>query len=148
MNDKDPQNLFDAASESLRKKKKAKKMAEGTYKEKNVPPENVSTTSDKELDTMFTRLRNIDHDLQKRMEYIAQLSGMTPSQVEDYIANPDNFPAKDWSKMQQKKQALEQKLYSSIGIKYQKRIVKKKSKKMQKGRRGKTLGARKGWIQM
>ncbi len=148
MGNNESQNLFDAFSDNLRKKQKKKKIKEGTKSQKNVPPKNMPAISNEEIDIIFKKLRNMDEDLQKRMDYIAELSGMTPKQVEEFIANPNNFSDKDWLRMQEKKQALEKQIYSSIGIKYQRGILNKKKKKIQKGRRGKTLGVRKGWIQM
>ncbi len=147
MDDKDPSNINDAASDDLRKKKKKKKF-KGTAKHKVAPPSNVSVITDTEIDKMLQKLRDMDDDLQTRMDKIAELSGMSPTEVKRFIENPDNFPPEEWSRMQRKKDDLEKKIYSGIGIEYQKRIMKKKKNKMQKGRRGKTLGARKGWIQM
>ena len=147
MDDKDPSNINDAASDDLRKKKKKKKF-KGTAKHKVAPPSNVSVITDTEIDKMLQKLRDMDDDLQTRMDKIAELSGMSPTEVKRFIENPDNFPPEEWSRMQRKKDDLEKKIYAGIGIEYQKRIMKKKKKKMQKGRRGKTLGARKGWIQM
>ena len=108
----------------------------------------MSVINDTEMDKMLNKLRNMDDDLQKRMEKVAELSGMSPNEVKRFIENPDNFPPEEWSRMQRQKDDLENKIYSGIGIEYQKRVMKKKKKKIQKGRQGKTLGARKGWIQM
>lgn len=147
MDDKDPSNIHDASSDDLRKKKKKRKVKGGT-KNKVAPPSNVSVISDTDIDDMLKKIRDMDDDLQYRMGRIAELSGMSPTEVKRFIENPDNFPPEDWSRMQREKDALEQKIYSGIGVEYQKRILKKKKKKIAKGRRGKTLGARKGWIQM
>lgn len=147
MDDKDPSNISGSDSDGLRKKKKKFKR-KGTARARAVPPSNVSVINDTEIDNMLKKLRDMDDDLQNRMDKIAELSGMSPKEVKRFIENPDNFPPEEWSRMQRKKDDLEKQIYSGIGIEYQKRVMKKKKKKMQKGRRGKTLGARKGWIQM
>lgn len=144
MDDKEKPNIFDEASEKLGKKKKKVK---GTSK-KVVPPSNVPTIGDTEVEDMLKKLRDMDDDLQLRMDKVCELSGMSAKEVKRFIENPDNFPPEEWSRMQRKKEALENKLYAVIGAETKKRQMKKKKKKVQKGRRGKTLGGRKGWIQM
>jgi len=118
MDDKDPSNINDAASDDLRKKKKKKKF-KGTAKHKVAPPSNVSVITDTEIDKMLQKLRDMDDDLQTRMDKIAELSGMSPTEVKRFIENPDNFPPEEWSRMQRKKDDLEKKIYSGIGIEYQ-----------------------------
>lgn len=147
MDDKDPSNIFDESSDDLRKKKK-KKIPKGGTKRKVAPPSNVSAISDTDVEKMLKKLRDMDDDLQNRMDKIAELSGMSPKEVKRFIENPDNFPPEEWSRMQRKRDALEKKIYAGIGVEYQKRVIKKKKRKIAKGRKGKTLGARKGWIQM
>lgn len=139
-----PSDPFDDPSKHVRKKKKKIKRKSAL----EAPPSNMSAAGDTEIDTMLKKLRNMDDDLQNRMEKIAELSGMSTKEVKRFIENPDNFPSEEWSRIQRKKDDLEKKIYAGIGIEYQKRVQQKKKKKMQKGRRGKTLGSRKGWIQM
>jgi hypothetical protein len=149
MNDKNPSNFSDEESQNLeRKKKKKKKKSKGTFKREAVPKVDLSSISDPDIDNMLKKMRTMDKDLQLRMDKVAELSGMSPREVMHFIENPDNFPAKQWSLMQQKKRELEEKIYAGIGVEYHKRILKKKKNKVQKGRSGKTLGYRKGWIQM
>lgn len=140
MDKKDRSNIFDESS------KRTKKKIKGS--EKIVPPSNLPTIDDKDVEEMLKKLRNMDDDLQKRMDNICVLSGMSPKEVKRFIENPDNFSTEDWSRMQEKKEALEKKIYSGIGDESKKNVLRKKKKKMQKGRRGRTLGGRKGWIQM
>ncbi len=143
MDREDHSNIFDEASKLAGKKKKKSK---GT--KKNVPPSSMTPIGDQDLEEMLKKLHNMDDDLQQRMDKVCILSGMSPKEVKRFIENPDNFSTDDWSQMQQKKEALEKKIYTGIGDQSKKHIMKKKKKKMQKGRRGKTLGSRKGWIQM
>ena len=148
MNDKNPSNFSDEESQNLERKKKKKKKLKGTFRREAVPKVDLSSIADPEIDTMLKKVRTMDEDLQLRMNKVAELSGMSPREVMHFIENPDNFPPEQWSRMQQKKRELEEKLYSGIGVEYHKRILQKKKKKIQKGRLGKTLGSRKGWIQM
>lgn len=147
MDNKDPSNIHDNSSDELRKKKK-KKILKGGIRRKVAPPSNLSVITDMDVEKMLKKLRDMDDDLQQRMDKIAELSGMSPREVKRFIENPDNFPPEEWSRMQRKRDDLEKQIYSGIGIEYQKQIMKKKKKKIAKERRGKTLGARKGWIQM
>lgn len=148
-------NIFEEAGK--RRGKKKKKKVKSTSSKKPVPvPEDKQpkqdvpkvAISDEETDEMLKKLRNMDEDLQSRMSRVCELSGMSSSEVQRYIENPDNFSMTQWSKIQHEKEALEDRVYAVIGLEAKKRKIKKKKKKMAKGRRGKTLGSRKGWIQM
>ena len=151
---KEDSNIFDEARKRLGKKKKIKPASsEG----KSVPKKKAekstsiiasSPVGDMEVNDMLKRLRDMDEDLKKKMERVCELSGMTKREIEKYIENPHNFTASQWDKIQQEKDQLEEQLFAAIGIKAKKRILKKKKKKMARGRRGKTLGGRKGWMQM
>jgi hypothetical protein len=149
-------NIFEEAGKTGKKKKK-KKIYPISSQEKSDFSENpivrkpavaAPPAGDTEVNDMLKRLRGMDEDLQKKMQRICELSGMTRIEIESYIDNPNNFTDFQWNKIQKEKENLEEKIYSSIGIRAKKRVLLKKKKKMAKGRRGKTLGGRKGWIQM
>jgi len=142
---------------SWARKKKKKKVKPASSEGKSVPKKKAeeptptiasSPVGDMEVDDMLKRLRDMDEDLQKKMERVCEVSGMTKREIERYIENPHNFTDSQWNKIQQEKEELEEKIFAAIGIKAKKRILKKKKKKIAKGRRGKTLGGRKGWLQM
>lgn len=149
-------NIFDESRKQMDKKKKKKVVKPSSSKEsltlnnqKESSPSNPkSPADDMEIDNMLKRLRYMDHDLREKIGRICELSGMTKREIERYIENPDNFSDYEWNKVQHEKEKLEDKLFTTIGIKTKKRILKKKKSKISKERRGKTLGGRKGWIQM
>jgi hypothetical protein len=148
-------NIFDAAGRPPEKKKK-KKPLDSSFQGSTVPKSHVesnpsfttSTVGDMEVEDMIKKLRNMDQDLQNKMQRICELSGMTKKEVEKFIENPHNFTDAQWRKVQLEKDQLEEKIYTAIGVKAKKRILKKKKMKLAKGRKGKTLGGRKGWLQM
>jgi len=152
---KEDSNIFDEAKKQAGKKKKKKvtSSSEGKSVSKSQAKESTPTIAsspvgDMEVDDMLKRLRDMDQDLQKKMERVCELSGMTKREIEQYIENPHNFTDSQWQKMQKEKEKLEEDIYAAIGIRAKKRILKKKKKKIAKGRRGKTLGGRKGWMKM
>ena len=151
---KEDSNIFDEARKRLGKKKKKKNKVKPVSSEgKSVPEKSTSIIAsspvgDTEVDDMLKRLRYMDENLKKKMERVCELSGMTKREIERYIENPHNFTESQWKKIQQEKDKLEEQLFAAIGIKAKKRILKKKKKKLARGRRGKTLGGRKGWMQM
>lgn len=112
------------------------------------PSKAVPAIGDPELIDMLNRLRSMDEDLKKKMQRICELTGMTRMEIERFIENPKNFTDSQWTRMQREKELLEDKIYAAIGARAKKRIIQKKKVKMAKERKGKTLGGRKGWIQM
>jgi hypothetical protein len=146
-------NIFKAAGNFIGKKKKKKSSslsespASGQHE---IAPVTIAPSAyqDLGLEDMLKRLRHMDTDLQKKMQRICELSGMTKKEVERYVENPNNFNESQWQKMQKQKEQLEEQIFTVIGIKAKKRMLKKKKMKIVKGHRGKTLGGRKGWIQM
>ncbi len=147
--DKDNPNIFERAGQAFGFKKKKKKPETSIPAEQAVaPPPQEPILEDLEIDEIFRKIREMDQDLQKRIENVIQLSGMSKEELDSYIDDPKNFPPDQWSKMQHDKEELERKMYSLIGSQAKKRTLRFKKKKLEKGRRGKTLGSRKKWLQM
>lgn len=161
MKKKRESNIFDEASKKAGVKKK-KAISEGQKKESLLSIEsparpaeaparpNITAMADEDpaLKEMLTRLQKMDEDLKNKINRICELSGMSQQQILSFMDNPQNFQPAQWSSAQRQKDALEQQIYSAIGAKAKKQVLKKKIEKMDKSRRGKTLGGRKGWIQM
>lgn len=97
---------------------------------------------------MIRKIQEMDNDLQQKMAKVYELSGMTKRELETYIENPQNFSNAEWLKAQSSKEKLEEKIYANIDVVEKKKQLQKKKLKMSKDRRGKTLGGRKGWLQM
>ena len=102
------------------------------------------------FDAMETlnKMKAMDDDLQKKMDQICELCGMSRGELKVYLENPQNFQSNRWIKVQSLKEQLEEKIYGVLGIEQKKKDIKKKKTKLAKDRKGKTLGGRKGWIQM
>lgn len=147
-------NIFDEASKRLSKKKKKKSIAplsaslDSLDAQSRRESSEVTPQEDKDVQETLRRIHEIDDSLEEKMSRICQLTGMTRDEVQSFIDNPDNFASEQWRRAQKEKELLEEKIYAVIGMKEKKSGLKKKKKKLTKGRRGKTLGGRKGWIQM
>ncbi|NGX43674.1 MAG: hypothetical protein K940chlam7_01974 [Chlamydiae bacterium] len=148
--DRPSNNIFDEAAKRLGKKKKKKTTPSAApLTDAETPtPEPAITIEDEEAKEMLRKIHEMEDDLDSKMDHISQLSGMTKKEMHKFIENPNNFSSEKWGKAQKDKEALEKKIFGAIGIKAKNKILKKKKKKITKGRRGKTLGARKGWMQM
>lgn len=139
-------NIFGFAGKQPEKGKKKPHELPSTTPPKSLPFK--GSTGDPEIDRMLNRLREMDQDLQNKMQRICELTGMTKNEIQRFIENPNNFTDAQWRKAQLDKEKLEQKIYAAIGMEAKKRVQKKKKLKLAKERKGKTLGGRKGWIQM
>lgn len=97
---------------------------------------------------MLEKMQWMGDDLQKKMDKICELCGMTRKELHAFIQNPQNFSPQAWDKAQTEKTKLEQQIYAVLGLKQKERDTAKQKQQLSKERKGKTLGGRKGWIQM
>lgn len=116
----------------------------------NQEPEvpSIAAANDPEIQKIMQRIKKIDEDLNSKMDHICKLSGMPKTDVLKFLDDPKNFPEEDWHRVQQEKNDLEKKLLLTMGVQAKKEITVIKEQQMDKNRKGKTLGLRKGWIQM
>ena len=151
MNSESSSNIFEEASKKLsKKKKKEDKLHPKTAALPGKPPplpEGV-VIDDKELQQIIKRIKEMDEDLQKKMDRVCELSGMSRNEVSTFLENPSNFHPEQWKLMQGEKEQLEKQFYSMVGIELKKKKALKKKKQLGKERHGKTIGLRKGWIDM
>lgn len=150
MNSESSSNIFEEASKKLGKKKKEDKVHPKKSALPSKPPslpEGV-VIGDNELQQIIKRIKDMDEDLQKKMDRVCELSGMSRSEVSTFLENPSNFHADQWKLMQGEKEQLEKQFYSMVGIELKKKKALKKKKQLTKERHGKTIGLRKGWIDM
>lgn len=142
-------NIFEEAGKWFGEKKKKKvKPAHIPKQETIAPPPATPALPDEEVGSIFKRIREMDQDLQKRIQRICQLSGMSKEELESYIEDPKNFRADQWKKMQEEKEEYEAKIVTGLGMEAKTRSQGIKKKKLDKDRKGKMLGARKKWLQM
>lgn len=145
MKKKKNSDVFSEASKKSGKKKKKKTPSSSLSPQPEIKTTGIRT---KDLEEILKKIHKMDDDLENKMTRVCELSGMTRQEVQRFIENPDNFSQEQWKNAQKNKNALEEKIYSVVGVELKKLKVKKKKKKSAKKRRGKTLGARKGWLQM
>jgi hypothetical protein len=150
MNSESSSNIFEEASKKLSKKKKGDKLhpKPPSMQEKVPPLPEGMIIDDEEVRRIMKKIREMDEDLQKKMDRVCQLSGMTRNEVSKFVENPSNFHPEQWKVMQLQKKQLEEQFYSIVGIEFKKKKVPKSKKAQTKERHGKTLGLRKRWIDM
>lgn len=140
-------NIFDEASKKYSSERKKKEDARIKKPPAPEPLAEKKPIDDAELQRMFQRINALDDDLQKKMDRICEISGKTRKEIETYLNNQANFFPDEWKQIQLQKEQVEEMLFSKLGTDKQKQNAKKK-KQLIKQRQGKTLGARKKWIDM
>ena len=146
-----PHNISDEAARGLHKKKKKKKKhfsSAKTRPDAGPPPQPKIISTDPEVISMLEKIKEMGNDLDDKMGHIFELSGMSKKEGLEFIENPNNFTPEQWQKAQAQKDELIDKFFKPLGMTAKKKFLEKKKKILAKGRRGKTLGSRKGWIQM
>jgi DNA-binding transcriptional MerR regulator len=98
---------------------------------------------------MFDRVYNYHNEVEKKLEEAYKYTGLSPKEVENFIENPDNFPPQGYEIVAKQKEELVDKVeeWATHRPTDKKKKMKKKLKS-DKSRKGKTLGARKKWLQM
>lgn len=139
-----PSNLFDLSANN-RKKKARREIATSQSASSNASPSNISL---QEAQSMLKQMKDKHNELIQKVDKSLEKSGHDSKELSDYFSNPSNFSGEEWRQLQQKKEEMETTIlgFSSELVKQKKR--KKIESKMTKQRKGKTLGARKNWIDM
>lgn len=107
-----------------------------------------TATVDPEIKQIFKRIATMQDSLKKKLFVIYKKSGIAPDEIRSYLDNPDNIPPSQWNKIATATEQLEEKVTGLKGKALKKKKKDKEQKKLTKKRKGKTLGGRKGWIQM
>lgn len=104
---------------------------------------------DEELKQMFSRVYSYHDEVEKKLEEAYKYTGLSAKDVKAFIENPNNFPPQGYEIIAKQKERLfeqvEEWATHQPGMRKKK---KKKSQESDKTRKGKTLGARKKWLQM
>ena len=158
-NSPEPSNIFDFAS-SMSKKKKGKKknkkkseagvgkQKEKTNKTPKIEIDRSKLLKDEEVEEAFKKLEDQHEKLEKQLETAFDSLGKGPNELETYLSNPNNFSSETWKMMEKEKELYIKKITKAVGKNAMEGEKKKKIKKAQKKRRGKSLGARKKWLDM
>lgn len=102
-------------------------------------------------DDVFERIETMQkrhHELVKQLEETYQKSGVDPKELSKYCQNPDNFTDKQWEQYKERKEQIETSITGLSPEKLRKSKESKAATRVTKERRGKTLGARKNWLNM
>jgi hypothetical protein len=136
-------SIFDLSSSGG--KKKAQKVVSSPKPVSPIPSQSIS---DDKLRESLGRMKELSAQLSESLESVLQKSGHTLKEVTDFCQNPSNFSKEDWEKMQRRKEEMEVQITGKSKESLAKEKVKKQDSAASKQRRGKTLGARKNWIDM
>lgn len=128
-------SIFDLSGQSGKKKEK---------KTAAVPPAVKTKVTDEEVASTFAKIREMSKDLEKQIKETKQKSGIEEQEIRDYIDSLKKDSPKNWEIINEKKEALQRQL---MGISEEQQEAKKVSSEGRK-LKGKTLGGRKGWIDM
>lgn len=102
-----------------------------------------------DIQSMLNQMHVMSADIEKKLSGVYDKSGRSREELTNYLENPNNFTKTQWERMESIRESLREKVYAAIGKKKAKKIEDDKKKaKMDKNRKGKTLGSRKGWMPM
>lgn len=135
-------NLFDLSASSSPKKKPGKKMFP---LRKKLP---TPTIKDQEIEEIFSKISQMSGELKEQVRKAFEKSGKTPEELANFCKNPAHFTKEQWKHFQERKDVMEAKIFGISQEDLQKKRREKEEKQSVKGRKGKTLGARKKWIDM
>jgi hypothetical protein len=100
------------------------------------------------LTEMIDRIRHLQNNLNEKIEGVLKQGKYDIVKITKFLSNKANFSEKEWQAIQSHRELIA----SSLGVKSKELITKEKkvqeTRKMVKGRKGKTLGARRRWIDM
>lgn len=112
--------------------------------EESLNKKNMTVT---EVMKMIEKYRKMHDQLDRQLDEVYQKSGFTPRQIQDYLANPNNFNEQEWERIQKKRQEFEK----SFNVKKEGGLAKpllNQQFKETKPRRTKNVGVRRNWIEV
>lgn len=101
---------------------------------------------DPEIRAFVEKMESMYKELKDKTAHLIEKGGHSPLSVKRYLADPKNFSPKEWQLIQHEREAIERAIALPSDFKKAKKV--KETKTLSKERRGKTLGTRKGWIDM
>lgn len=103
---------------------------------------------DPELKEIFNKMGDYHKELKDQIFNLLEKEGHTPQSLSRFLNNTSNFSEEQKKLIQKQKEELDKTLGIKLNPSLQKIQKDKKTKKATQKRRGKTLGDRKGWIDM
>lgn len=152
-------SLFETAADTLGSKKKKKKGQSLEGPRQPIPDKDVTkkrespipkVPQDPEIKEMVGKIKQMQTDLQSRLDEMYLETGMNGEQLKTFMENPKNFLPKDWEYIQNNKHVLEAKVWETLGeeLKPPTGPVIRTRANVADERKGKTLGSRKKWLPM
>ncbi len=102
---------------------------------------------DQDVEEMFRKAQQMHAELFEKTGLLYDILPRKRKEFADYFDNPANFSKQQWAEISQIK-AKKEELLQKLGQKTKAEVEKKKSIEADAGRKGKTLGFRKKWLQM
>ena len=133
-----------------KKLKLGKRQAGATAPPKKKEPEEPSIIfyngPDAEIKAMLQRMADMKKEMERQLTNIYSKAALSRLDIKEFLENPNNFSRKDWEKVQRHKDFLIEQISMIFTPESTIRRPPKTKEKVDKERRGKTLGARKKWI--
>ncbi len=87
--------------------------------------------------------------LDQNVDTLFEKAGLSPTEVSNYLDNPDNFTEQQWKRIQKNREEIQAFVWDALGEEKKERYLAEKKKKRGKKRKKKTLGSRRrGWIKL
>lgn len=140
---KDYSNIFEAAGEGSPKKK----IPTPPPQEKGNKP--LEPVSDEELLSTLNQMRNIQKEIETKLESLYERSGLSPKSLEQYLEIFSALSGPARKAVEKEGKQLEEQITAVVGraeVKT-KKITSDKSSQA-KDRKSKTIGSRKRWLNM
>lgn len=141
-------NIFDLSGQSSKKKplKPKPPAATPTPPPQEIPKELPNVPED--VKNIFEKMRAMQKELLQKFDETCKRAGKDPRDVKEFCHNPSNFSAPAWHIINERKEILQEKIGGVSRTEIKQRKAQKEASKTSKERKGKTLGARKKWIDM
>lgn len=150
--DSSKSNIFDETSKKFRGQRGLKSPLSEKTKQQSTDSLSIDEIRRNEIQDMIKKMKEINSDIDKKLDEIFQKTGWDMRTIKRHLDNPDNYSKGQWERLQEKRKTQYNKLWEDLGkmgISPEEKFVqnqKKEEEKIARGRKGKTLGARKNWI--
>lgn len=148
-------SIFDEAGrrgEGGKRKKKKKKPSESEQQKEGVemtPLEQSERTAPESVREMLDKIQKMHEELEEKLETVDNKSIYLPQHLKDILENPETVDQQYLKKMFEKKEEMEQKVVSIIGVHPSAIMGRKEDKKEKKrGQKSAKLRAKKNWMRM
>lgn len=109
----------------------------------------IEALLDPEIEEILMQIQKKQKEIVSEAEKIQSFAAEVAKQeVGVFFNNPKNFSPEEWQIIQQNRAELEEKARTLMGKDPKKKVEQRKLEKQEHARKGKTLGARRNWIQM